>query len=554
MMFRRVWIAAALIVGASDQQAWAQARKQEPKAADVAFSLSGAKALFKRVDKDADGLVSAAEATGAGLGPRDIASADADKDGKLGDAEFLVALHGLLSVGGKTIAPDFQSEVDRIRGAAKAAPKPAAPAAAPVPARPAPPTAPPPGAAAPVVSKPAPAQPGRQAPVAQAENPADALDRKIEEALRKVDADSAPPAGAPSERPRAARAAGSPADGAATGLDGLSEEARAALNRRLRNTGVTPEAAAAERQALEQRIANAQGAPAEAAAAPGKPPPAAAAVVPPQRPEAPAPSSAAPAAPPPAPAADPAADPAAAAFARLEERLKNTNASPEQAEKARAELRERIERAAKRADGGGAAPVAPQDDVAPVDAGQSKLSAEERAKLAREKLEARLSSTNATPEQAAAAREKLERRLAIEAQGGGAGEDDAADEPPPPARSGDAKPKPAEPSGGAASAEERAKLAREKLEARLSSTNATPEQAAAAREKLERRLAIEAQGGGAGEDDAADEPPPPARSGDAKPKPAERGGAAGGARPVPPSPESRPKGAARPAAGAPQKP
>lgn len=447
MTCRRVLIAAGLMVGAICPQAWAQARKQAPKPADVAFSLAGAKTLFKRVDKDGDGLVSAAEAPGAGLGPRDVASADTDKNGKLGESEFLLSLHGVLSSGGKTIAPDFQSEVDKLRAAAKAAPKPAAPAGAPQPAR----ATPAPASNAPAATaKPATAKPAQ--PAAPASNPVEALDSKIEEALRKAEAGESG-ADARAERPRQARGSSSSGEGAGTELAGLSEEAKAALNRRLRNTGVTPEAAAAERQALEQRIANAQGAqsggagtpqpaPAAPAAKPAAPPARPAATPPPaQAPKlagasavkpvaevgAGAPVPAASNTPPKAAPAAPEADPAAAAMARLEQRLKSTNATPEQAEKARAELRERIDRAAKRGDGEGATPGAPERDAKPAeDEGESKLSSEERARLAREKLEARLKSTNATPEQAKAARENLERRLKLQAEGGEPEADDEA--------------------------------------------------------------------------------------------------------------------------------
>jgi hypothetical protein len=402
---RRVLIAAALLGGAWIDGAWAQGRRPAADTKEVAFSLAGAKALFKRVDKDADGSVNASEAPSAGLGPRDINAADSDKSGKLSENEFLVALHGSLTASGKAVEKDFGAEVAKLRASAKPAAGGAGTPAAGQPARESNRQAAP--AAAPVARPATPA------------TPAETLDRKIDEALRKAEADAA----AQGERPRTVRT-GEPT-GTVSGLDGLSQEAQEALTRRLRNSGVTPDTAASERQALQARIENAQEAAAKKAAAgaanpsaatPATPANPAAGAAPQPRPEAgraavKAPTGASgatpanPAQPPnPAGAADAEAK-AAAAMARLEQRLKNTNATPEQAAEARRELQARIDKSKK----GG--PPLEEAEASDAEDAPKGATPEERARILRANLEKRLKNTNATEEEAKAAREKLEQRL-----------------------------------------------------------------------------------------------------------------------------------------------
>jgi len=428
----RVWLAALVLTSLSAAPALAQARKASGESqAPVAFSLAGAKALFKRVDKDADGLLSPSESPASGLGPRDVTAADADKNGRLSENEFLVGLHGWLSASGRTIDADFEAEVVKLRAAAK----PAAPAG------PAKPAAPGPGA------QPA----GPRAAAAPGPNPSDEINRKIDEALRKAQEQDG---GAKGGVGRARNADAEPA--AAGDLAGLSKEAQDALNRRLRTSGVTPETAAAERQALQQRIDNAGAgatgaAPAESATPPAPCPVGAPAAAPASRAAAPVAGASAaqpasrPAAAPSAsaPAAAPADPDMAAKLQRAldatERRMKKDGASAEEIETAKEQLRQRAQQgsgatepaavpnAAPNAAPGASPARAPAAAPAAVPASAPKPAAapagedegpEQDPAALRSRLETLLKARNASPEEAQAERAKLEKRIARQASGG----------------------------------------------------------------------------------------------------------------------------------------
>ena len=507
----RVWLAALVLSSLSAAPAWAQARKAAGESqAPVGFSLAGAKALFKRVDKDADGVLSPSESPASGLGPRDVTAADADKNGRLSESEFLVGFHGWLSTSGRTIEADLEAEVAKLRAAAK----PAAPATPATPANPAP-------AAKPVAPRAA----------APAPNPADEINRKIDEALRKAQEQDAGAAGG------AARPRGAESEPAAPGdLSGLSKEAQDALNRRLRTSGVTPETAAAERQALQQRIDNAGAAAAPAepsappaprgagAAAPAKPasaptggpasgatgnPAAGAAGAAAAAPSANAGQPAArPAGAPNAPTTAPADPEAAAKLQRAldatERRMKKDGASAEEIEVAKEQLRQRAQQGSPAATPAATPAVAPATPPTAAPASAPKPTAapadpEMAAKLQRalDATERRMKKDGASAEEIEVAKEQLRQR----AQQGSPAATPAATPATPPNAAPASAPKPAaapaEPAPAAdedEGPEQDPAVLRNRLEVLLKARNASPEEAAAERAKLEKRIARQASG------------------------------------------------------------
>ncbi|MBL8803593.1 MAG: hypothetical protein JNN27_16450 [Planctomycetes bacterium] len=588
----RVWLAALVLSSLSAAPAWAQARKAAGESqAPVGFSLAGAKALFKRVDKDADGALSPSESPASGLGPRDVTAADADKNGRLSESEFLVGFHGWLSASGRTIEADLEAEVAKLRAAVK----PAAPATPATPANTAP-------AAKPVAPRAA----------APAPNPADEINRKIDEALRKAQEQDAGAAGG------AARPRGVETEPAAQGdLSGLSKEAQDALNRRLRTSGVTPETAAAERQALQQRIDNAGAATAPAEPSAPSAPRAAGAAAPAKPASAPtggptagatgnAPTGAAgaAAAAPSANAGQPAAraagapnapttapvDPEAAAKLQraldaTERRMKKDGASAQEIEAAQEQLRQRaqaLSNGAGTAANPAATPAAAPATPPAAPASESKPAAapvdpEMAAKLQRalDATERRMKKDGASAEEIEAAKEQLRQR----AQQGGPAATPAVAPATAPTAAPAAAPKPAAAPADPAPAadedegpEQDPAVLRNRLEVLLKARNASPEEAAAERAKLEKRIARQASGAkgpkakaraegnaasptGAPPSGAGAQPKPPAPGATQPQRPAAnpaRGGAGNG-RAAPPAagaPGARPAAApAAPASG-----
>jgi hypothetical protein len=93
---------------------------QRPAAGIEALELSEVRAVFGRVDADADGRLGQREADHGGVDAREFARFDADADGGLDRDEFVVARHALSGAGGLRPAPDLAAEATRIRAAWRA--------------------------------------------------------------------------------------------------------------------------------------------------------------------------------------------------------------------------------------------------------------------------------------------------------------------------------------------------------------------------------------------------------------------------------------------------
>jgi len=87
---------------------------------DAEGSLARARGLFTRVDTDADGLVSAAEAGRNRIPSKDFVAYDADRDRKLSVSEFTLFYRQLLVKAGKSVGADLEAESARIEAGRRA--------------------------------------------------------------------------------------------------------------------------------------------------------------------------------------------------------------------------------------------------------------------------------------------------------------------------------------------------------------------------------------------------------------------------------------------------
>jgi hypothetical protein len=95
----------------------APAEKASEAQAQVPASLDAARAAFRAADANADGLLDAVEAGGAGIDARWLSEADSDGTAGLSGDEFVVAFQRKAEREQRGVAPELSAETARILGA-----------------------------------------------------------------------------------------------------------------------------------------------------------------------------------------------------------------------------------------------------------------------------------------------------------------------------------------------------------------------------------------------------------------------------------------------------
>jgi colicin import membrane protein len=104
-----ILLAATLLTGT------ALAQSQAP-----VHDKASAQAFFRKGDLDHNGKLDAAEARALGISQRQVASYDADGDGRIDKSEFYVAYRKMVRAAGEPVQNDLEDEVARILAERKA--------------------------------------------------------------------------------------------------------------------------------------------------------------------------------------------------------------------------------------------------------------------------------------------------------------------------------------------------------------------------------------------------------------------------------------------------